>query len=90
MALFLGTYIGGVTFSGSLMAYGKITGKLDSSPKLLPGKLLMLLRLLLLILKLLKLFLLTYVEHDAVGIALFLVQPYDYLKYNITLKGYSA
>ena len=70
MALFLGTYIGGVTFSGSLMAYGKITGKLDSSPKLLPGKLLMLLRLLL-ILKLLKLFLLTYVEHDAVGIALF-------------------
>jgi NAD/NADP transhydrogenase beta subunit len=38
VALFLGTYIGGVTFSGSLMAYGKITGMLDSSPKLLPGK----------------------------------------------------
>ena len=37
VALFLGTYIGGVTFSGSLMAYGKITGILESAPKLLPG-----------------------------------------------------
>lgn len=28
-ALFLGTYIGGVTFSGSLVAYGKLQGKLQ-------------------------------------------------------------
>ena len=37
-ALFLGTYIGGVTFSGSLVAYGKLQGILDSSPLLLPGR----------------------------------------------------
>jgi NAD(P) transhydrogenase len=37
-ALFLGTYIGGVTFSGSLVAYGKLQGVLDSAPLLLPGK----------------------------------------------------
>lgn len=36
-ALFLGTYIGGVTFSGSLVAYGKLQGVLDSAPLLLPG-----------------------------------------------------
>jgi NAD(P) transhydrogenase len=38
-ALFLGTYIGGVTFSGSLMAYGKITGMLEQTPVLMPGDL---------------------------------------------------
>lgn len=37
-ALFLGTYIGGVTFSGSLIAYGKLQGVLSSSPLLLPGR----------------------------------------------------
>ncbi|ENN75183.1 hypothetical protein YQE_08195, partial [Dendroctonus ponderosae] len=37
-ALFLGTYIGGVTFSGSLIAYGKLQGALKSSPLLLPGR----------------------------------------------------
>lgn len=37
-ALFLGTYIGGVTFSGSLVAYGKLQGLLNSSPLLLPGR----------------------------------------------------
>jgi NAD/NADP transhydrogenase beta subunit len=37
VALFLGTYIGGVTFSGSLMAYAKITNRINSSPMLLPG-----------------------------------------------------
>lgn len=37
-ALFLGTYIGGVTFSGSLVAYGKLQGVLSSSPLLLPGR----------------------------------------------------
>ncbi|KAK9959207.1 hypothetical protein ABG768_011278 [Culter alburnus] len=35
---YLGTYIGGVTFSGSLVAYGKLQGVLDSSPLLLPGR----------------------------------------------------
>ncbi|KAB7497775.1 NAD(P) transhydrogenase, mitochondrial [Armadillidium nasatum] len=37
-ALYLGTYIGGVTFSGSLVAYGKLQGLLDSSPIFLPGR----------------------------------------------------
>uniref|UniRef100_A0A672KWP9 NAD(P) transhydrogenase, mitochondrial n=2 Tax=Sinocyclocheilus grahami TaxID=75366 RepID=A0A672KWP9_SINGR len=35
---YLGTYIGGVTFSGSLVAYGKLQGLLDSAPLLLPGR----------------------------------------------------
>ncbi|XP_071942722.1 NAD(P) transhydrogenase, mitochondrial-like [Antedon mediterranea] len=36
--LFLGTYIGGVTFTGSLVAYGKLQGLLKSEPLLLPGR----------------------------------------------------
>ncbi|KAF4101045.1 hypothetical protein G5714_017477 [Onychostoma macrolepis] len=35
---YLGTYIGGVTFSGSLVAYGKLQGVLDSAALLLPGR----------------------------------------------------
>merc|ERR1711962_639380 len=37
-ALFLGTYIGGVTFTGSLIAYGKLQGTLNSAPLMLPGR----------------------------------------------------
>jgi H+-translocating NAD(P) transhydrogenase len=37
-ALFLGTYMGGVTFSGSLVAYGKLQGVLNSAPLMLPGR----------------------------------------------------
>ncbi|XP_063700559.1 NAD(P) transhydrogenase, mitochondrial-like [Culicoides brevitarsis] len=37
-ATFLGTYIGGVTFSGSLVAYGKLQGILNSAPLMLPGR----------------------------------------------------
>jgi len=37
-AIFLGTYIGGVTFSGSLIAYGKLQGMLNSAPLMLPGR----------------------------------------------------
>lgn len=37
-ALFLGAYIGGVTFTGSLMAFGKLQGSLGSAPTLLPGR----------------------------------------------------
>lgn len=37
-AVLLGTYIGGITFSGSLVAYGKLQGLLSSSPLLLPGR----------------------------------------------------
>ncbi|CAL1293735.1 unnamed protein product [Larinioides sclopetarius] len=37
-ALFLGTFIGGITFSGSLVAYGKLQGLLNSAPLLLPGR----------------------------------------------------
>lgn len=36
--LFLGTYIGGVTFTGSLIAFGKLQGILKSDPLLLPGR----------------------------------------------------
>lgn len=35
---FLGTYIGGVTFTGSLVAYGKLQGILDSAPLMLPAR----------------------------------------------------
>ncbi|KAK0143011.1 NAD(P) transhydrogenase, mitochondrial [Merluccius polli] len=35
---YLGTYIGGVTFSGSLVAYGKLQGMLSSAPLALPGR----------------------------------------------------
>merc|ERR1712061_186585 len=37
-ALFLGCYIGGVTFTGSLIAYGKLNGNLNSNPLMLPGR----------------------------------------------------
>merc|ERR1712083_560671 len=33
-----GTYIGGVTFTGSLVAYGKLQGLLNSAPLMLPGR----------------------------------------------------
>lgn len=36
--LFLGTYIGGITFTGSLVAFGKLQGLLKSEPLLLPGR----------------------------------------------------
>ncbi|XP_052737342.1 NAD(P) transhydrogenase, mitochondrial isoform X2 [Bicyclus anynana] len=37
-SLFLGTYIGGITFTGSLVAYGKLQGVLSSAPLMLPGR----------------------------------------------------
>ena len=37
-AIFLGTYIGGVTFTGSLVAFGKLHGLLNSKALSLPGK----------------------------------------------------
>ncbi|XP_073985209.1 NAD(P) transhydrogenase, mitochondrial-like [Rhodnius prolixus] len=37
-SLFLGTVIGAVTFSGSLVAYGKLQGLLNSAPLHLPGR----------------------------------------------------
>jgi len=37
-SLFLGTFIGGVTFSGSLIAYGKLQGILNSAPLILPAR----------------------------------------------------
>jgi len=35
---YLGTYIGGITFTGSLVAYGKLDGFLNSAPLMLPGR----------------------------------------------------
>ncbi|CAJ0610151.1 unnamed protein product [Cylicocyclus nassatus] len=37
-SLFLGAFIGGVTFTGSLMAYGKLQGILNSAAVHLPGR----------------------------------------------------
>ncbi len=36
--IYLGILIGAVTFSGSVVAYGKLSGKIGSSPLLLPGQ----------------------------------------------------
>ncbi|XP_033502562.2 NAD(P) transhydrogenase, mitochondrial [Epinephelus lanceolatus] len=35
---YIGTYIGGITFSGSLVAYGKLQGILNSAPLMLPAR----------------------------------------------------
>ncbi|WP_114284264.1 NAD(P)(+) transhydrogenase (Re/Si-specific) subunit beta [Candidatus Halocynthiibacter alkanivorans] len=35
--VFLGVFIGAVTFTGSIVAFGKLAGKLDGKPKKLPG-----------------------------------------------------
>ncbi len=35
--LMLGIWIGAVTFTGSVVAYGKLAGRIDSAPKKLPG-----------------------------------------------------
>ncbi|TRD23543.1 NAD(P)(+) transhydrogenase (Re/Si-specific) subunit beta [Palleronia caenipelagi] len=35
--LFLGVFIGAITFTGSLIAYGKLAGKVDGKAKKLPG-----------------------------------------------------
>jgi len=37
-AIYLATLIGGVTFSGSVVAFGKLAGKLSSAPLSLPGR----------------------------------------------------
>lgn len=37
-SLFLGTFIGAITWTGSLVAYGKLQGLLNSNPLLLPGR----------------------------------------------------
>ena len=34
----LGVFIGGVTFTGSVVAYGKLAGKIRSKPLLMPGR----------------------------------------------------
>ncbi|WBU57821.1 NAD(P)(+) transhydrogenase (Re/Si-specific) subunit beta [Paracoccus sediminicola] len=35
--VFLGVFIGAVTFTGSIVAFGKLAGKIDGKPKKLPG-----------------------------------------------------
>jgi NAD(P) transhydrogenase len=37
-SLFFGTFIGAITWTGSLVAYGKLQGSLSSNPLLLPGR----------------------------------------------------
>lgn len=36
--IYLATFIGGVTFSGSLVAFGKLAGMMDSKPLSIPGR----------------------------------------------------
>ena len=36
--IFLGIFIGAITFTGSIIAYGKLAGKLGGAPLLLPGR----------------------------------------------------
>lgn len=36
--IFAGVFIGGVTFTGSVVAFGKLNGKINSKPLLLPGR----------------------------------------------------
>ncbi|PCJ44950.1 MAG: NAD(P)(+) transhydrogenase (Re/Si-specific) subunit beta [Moraxellaceae bacterium] len=36
--IFLGVFIGGVTFTGSVIAFGKLRGSISSKPLMLPGK----------------------------------------------------
>ena len=38
MEIYIGILIGAVTFSGSLVAFGKLNGKIGGSPMLLPGR----------------------------------------------------
>ncbi len=36
--IYIGILIGAVTFSGSLIAFGKLSGKIGGKPMLLPGR----------------------------------------------------
>jgi NAD(P) transhydrogenase subunit beta len=36
--VFIGVFIGAVTFTGSIVAYGKLSGRIKSNPLMLPGK----------------------------------------------------
>eukprot|EP01114_Cavostelium_apophysatum_P018323 TRINITY_DN564_c0_g1_i1.p1 TRINITY_DN564_c0_g1~~TRINITY_DN564_c0_g1_i1.p1 ORF type:complete len:1114 (-),score=361.87 TRINITY_DN564_c0_g1_i1:76-3417(-) len=38
LAVYFGSWIGGITFTGSLVAFGKLQGLLSSKPLLLPGR----------------------------------------------------
>ena len=38
LEIYIGIYIGAVTFSGSLIAFGKLAGKIGGKPLLLPGR----------------------------------------------------
>ncbi|MBF0109747.1 MAG: Re/Si-specific NAD(P)(+) transhydrogenase subunit beta [Magnetococcales bacterium] len=55
--IYLGILIGAITFSGSLIAFGKLSGKIGGKPMLLPGRHLLNLGLLVLVLFLGRMFL---------------------------------
>jgi len=38
MELFIGTFIGAITFSGSVIAFGKLSGRIRSAPVVFPGQ----------------------------------------------------
>lgn len=65
--IFLGIFIGAVTFTGSLVAFGKLRGKISSSPLMLPHR--HKLNLLALVVSFLLLW--TFVSTDSVGLQIF-------------------
>ena len=38
MEIYIGVFIGAITFSGSIVAFGKLSGRIGGSPMLLPGR----------------------------------------------------
>ncbi len=57
LEIYIGVLIGAVTFSGSVIAFGKLSGKIDGKPMLLPGRHLMNLAGLLVVIYVARLFL---------------------------------
>ncbi|WP_099143320.1 Re/Si-specific NAD(P)(+) transhydrogenase subunit beta [Xenorhabdus kozodoii] len=65
--VFLGVFIGGVTFTGSIVAFGKLRGKISSKPLMLPHR--HKLNLAALILSLILMF--TFIKTGSVGLQVF-------------------
>lgn len=67
--VFLGIFIGAVTFTGSIVAYGKLSGKMSSKPMMLPNRH----KLNLAALVISFLLMIWFVKTDSVGLQVFLM-----------------
>ena len=67
--VFLGIFIGAVTFTGSIVAYGKLSGKMSSKPMMLPNRH----KLNLAALVVSFLLMVWFVKTDSVGLQVFLI-----------------